>query len=216
MEIKEVIITRRSIRQYSPKKVVKNDILAILEVAMWSPSACNRQAHKVIYIENQQTKKKLVELGGASFLKNAPVVLLFLYDDTGDNIEYRDDLQSSSALIENLLLLSHAKGFGACWVCHLPSKKNLRKLFNIPKSIIPVAAVAIGYPTQKPMVVARKHKVEEIFFKENLPSGMTVPDRNFTLFMRRTFRKCYYFLPISAQKLMNPLVDKLFVNKFNN
>lgn len=216
MDIEETIITRRSIRKYSPKKVVKNDILAILEIAMWSPSACNRQAHKVIYIEDQQTKKKLADMGGAPFLKNAPVVLLFLYDDTGDNIEYRDDLQSSSALTENFLLLAHAKGFGACWVCHLPSKKNLRKLFNIPRSIIPVAAVAIGYPARKPSVVTRKHKVEEIFFKESLPSGMIVPDRNFTLFMRRTFRKCYYFLPISVQRLINPLVDKLFVKKFNN
>ena len=167
MDIEEVILTRRSIRKYTTQKVKKEDILSILELSVWSPSACNRQAHKVICIEKEETKKKLVDNGGAPFLKNVPMVLLFLYDDTSDNVAYRDDIQSSSAMIENFLLLAHSRGFGTCWVCHLPSKRKLRKIFNIPRGITPIAAVSIGYSGRNPFIVKRKYKIEEIFLKKN-------------------------------------------------
>lgn len=216
MDIEEVILTRRSIRKYTTQKVKKEDILSILELSMWSPSACNRQAHKVIYIEKEETKKKLVDNGGAPFLKNVPAVLLFLYDDIGDNIAYRDDIQSSSAMIENFLLLTNSRGFGACWICHLPSKRKLRKIFNIPRGITPIAAVSIGYLGRKPSIVKRKHKVEEIFFEEKLASGLKVPERNFTFFVKRYFRKFYYKLPVFIQRRINPYVDKIFVKKFEN
>ena len=170
MDIKDAITNRRSVRRYAIKKVNKKDILEMLEIAMWSPSACNRQAHKVIYIENDQIKKKLVDYGATPFVKDVPVLLLFLYDDIGDNITYRDDIQSSSAFIENFLLLATEKGFGACWICQLPSKRRLRKIFNVPKGIAPIAAVSIGYSVKKPFVVPRKYKLEEIFFNERFIS----------------------------------------------
>jgi nitroreductase len=216
MDIEAAIRERRSIRKYSQEKVKKEDVLSILELAMWAPSACNRQAHRVIYIEKNETKKKLVDNGGAPFLKNVPAVLLFLYDDTGDNVAYRDDIQSSSALIENFLLLAHSKGLGATWVCQLPSKRTLRSIFNIPRGITPVAAVSIGYPDGKPSIVKRKHKVEEIFFEEKLAPGIEVPERNLSLFLKRSLRRLYYMLPAFIKRKVNPYVDNFFVKKFEN
>ena len=216
MDTEEAIISRRSIRRYTPKKVNKEDILGILEVAMWAPSACNHQAHKVIYIEKDETKEKLVALGAAHFIKNAPAVLLFLYENIGDNIAYSDDIQSTSAFIENFLLLAHAKGFGACWICHLPSKRKLRRMFNIPRSINPIAAVTIGYPKRAPIIVPRKYKVSDIFFEDRLPTGIKVPDRNLVLLIKRILRKIYYFLPTALKKKLNPHVDNRFIKKFEN
>ena len=216
MDIKEAIKNRRSIRRYLPKKVKKEDIFEILKIAMWSPSACNRQAHRVIYIEKLETKKKLVDLGAAPFLINAPCVLLFLYENISDNIAYRDDIQSSSAFIENFLLLAFEKGLGSCWICQLPSKRKLRAIFNIPKGITPVAAISIGYPFKKPVPVPRKRNVEEIFFDEILPYGIRVTDRNLNLLFKRIFRAYYYLLPVFIKKIINPYVDKYFVKKFKN
>ena len=216
MDIEEAIVSRRSIRRYASKKINKEDILKILEVALWAPSACNRQAHKVIYIENKKTKQELVDLGAAAFIKNASAVLLFLYDDIGDNTGYRDDIQSSSALIENFLLLCHAKGYGACWTCHLPSKNKLRKIFGIPRGINPIAAVSIGYKVRQPIVVQRKQRVEQIFFEERLPTRIKVHDRNLALFVKRILRKAYYLLPGPILKKLYPYVDNFFVRKFDN
>jgi nitroreductase len=216
MDIKEAIKSRRSIRRYLPKKVEKKDILGIMEIAMWSPSACNRQAHRVIYIENDLTKRKLVDCGAAPFIKDVPALLLFLYDNIGDNIAYRDDIQSSSAFIENFLLLAFEKGISACWVCQLPSKRKIRKLFNIPRGISPIAAVSIGYSDKKPVIVPRKHKLEEIFYDEKLPNGIKVSGINSNLYIKRVLRICYYLLPVFIQKSINSFIDKHFVKKFKN
>ncbi|KPA09287.1 NADH dehydrogenase [Candidatus Magnetomorum sp. HK-1] len=217
MDIENIIKNRRSVRKYrTSQSVKKEDIIEILELAMHSPSACNRQAHKVIYIQKKEMLEKLVEQGAALFLKKASAVLLFLYDDIGDNIEYKDDIQSSSALIQNFLLLAHSKGLGACWVCHLPPKRRLRSIFNIPKGITPVAAVSIGYPEKIPAVVPRKHKITDIFFEENLPQGIKVNERDLKLFVKRILRKIYYILPVFISKWLITLTDKHFVKKFKN
>jgi len=217
MDIENIIKNRRSVRKYKTSdSIKKEDVINILELAMHSPSACNRQAHKVIYIQKKEMIEKLVEQGAAMFLKNASAVLLFLYDDIGDNIEYKDDIQSSSAFIQNFLLLAHSKGLGACWVCHLPPKRRLRSMFNIPKGITPIAAVSIGYPEKAPAAVSRKYRITDIFFEENLPQGIKINERNFKLFFKRILRKIYYILPVFISKGLVSLKDKYFVKKFEN
>jgi len=217
MDIEKIIISRRSIRKYKAKKVNKDDILSMLNIAIWAPSACNRQAHKIIYIDSDQTKQKLVDLGAAPFIKNAPVILLFLYDNTGDNITYRDDIQSSSALIQNFLIVASANGFGTCWISHLPPPKELRKLFNIPKNINPIAAVSVGYSYHdRSAQVPRRHPVNSIIFDGRMSSEIKLQDYNFLLLIKRFCRKIFYFLPPIIRKRLNPFIDKYFVKKFDN
>lgn len=216
MTIEDVIKNRRSIRKYASKKVHKKDVLEMLDIALWAPSACNRQAHKVIFIEDKKILRELVYLGSAPFLKNAPAVLLFLYDDIGDNIAYYDDIQSSSALIENFLLVASSRGFGACWVCHLPPKRTLRKLFNIPAGVNPIAAVSIGYIEKQPSVVPRKFFAKDIFFEGELPLGIYIPEKNLKLLIKRILRIIFYLFPPSIRYRVSSYVDKKFVKKFKN
>ncbi len=59
-------------------------------------------------------------------------------------------MQSLGAAIQNLLLMVHAKGLGACWFS-APSfcKQTVRKALKIPKNIEPQALIAVGYPAEK-------------------------------------------------------------------
>ena len=62
-------------------------------------------------------------------------------------------LQDCSAAIENLLLAAHATGLGACWVGIHPVEKAVRavkELLELPAPIIPIAAIALGYPGEEP------------------------------------------------------------------
>ncbi|HWH68832.1 MAG TPA: nitroreductase family protein, partial [Candidatus Sulfotelmatobacter sp.] len=62
-------------------------------------------------------------------------------------------LQDCSASIQNLLLGAHALGLGACWVGVHPSEeaiRQLRTLFALPASVLPIAAIALGYPGEQP------------------------------------------------------------------
>ena len=54
---------------------------------------------------------------------------------------------------ENLLLACHAKGLGACFCGAAPMLMvvdNLRRKFNMPETMLPIAIVTIGYPEEEP------------------------------------------------------------------
>ncbi len=61
-------------------------------------------------------------------------------------------LQDCSAAIENLLLAVHMLGLGAVWLGVHPREermKYMKKLFSLPKNIIPISCIAVGYPDEK-------------------------------------------------------------------
>ena len=215
MELISAILDRRSIRQYGEAILEKDKILELLDKAQWAPSACNRQGHKIIYITGTETKQRLVDLGAAPFLLTAPAVLVFLYEKTSDNIEYRDDIQSASALIQNFLLLAHEAKLAACWICHLPTKRALKELLNIPKGLEPIAAVTLGYGKQADLIarVPRKHAIRDVFFQECVPVEVKIQRPRY-LRLKSFIRKVYLRLPLSIKKLVNPIVHKYFVKKF--
>ena len=60
MDITSLIKSRRSVRQYKPKKVPKRLVRKILDSARWAPSLYNMQPWKFIIPEGRM-RKKLVE-----------------------------------------------------------------------------------------------------------------------------------------------------------
>jgi nitroreductase len=61
-------------------------------------------------------------------------------------------VQDCSAATQNILLSAHALGLGAVWLGVYPREERtegLKKLFYIPKHIIPVSLISCGYPAEK-------------------------------------------------------------------
>lgn len=211
MDINEAITGRRSIRKYLANKRIEEDkLLDIIEAGNNAPSHCNTQAWKFIIIKDKKLKKRLVEMDAASFIMDSPLVIAVLYDNRTDNLEYMDYVQSAAACIQNMLLKAHSLGVGGCWVCHLPQKKQMRKLFKIPSYYDPIAILTLGYPAVKKPLIKRKKKVEELvcynyfgFSKENDKIGLT---------LKRTARKIYYKLPF--KKYIRKKVNNIFEKKF--
>lgn len=214
MELKEAIYTRRSVRVFQDKPVSKEIIEELIDAAQQAPSACDRQAWKFIIINDPEVRKKLFEAGSGGAIKNAPIIILVLYNNQTDNLEHWDHVQSAAAAIQNLLLTAHDKGLGACWICHLPTKAQIRNLFQIPHNYDPIAAVVLGYPAQKPLPRPRLHKASELIsynkfdFKEEIPSKI-----NPQLTLKRALRKAYYLLP--GRKLLKKKVDDSFEKRFS-
>ncbi len=97
---------------------------------------------------------------------SAPVIILAcatmegMYmqpDPERQKVERDLAMQSLGAAMQNLLLMAHAKGLGACWFC-APSfcKATVREALKIPDEFEPQAIVAIGYPDEKPIAPNRK------------------------------------------------------------
>ncbi len=214
MSLEQIIKTRRSVRNFSNKKVEKEKLEKIIEAGTWAPSHCNTQGWKFIVIDDPKIKNKIFDNGGSYVIKNAPCGILVLYDKSQtDNLEFRDYIQSSSAAIQNMLLTAHDLELGACWICHLPSKKDLKKIVGIKSPYTPIAYIALGHSNQLVVEIPRKNKLEDVYSFNNFPW----PEKKtpIKIHLKRFLRKIYYKLPNFIKKIILPLVDK-FVKKFKN
>jgi nitroreductase len=215
-EIRELLMNRRSIRQFSPIKPKFSLIQEILDVARWAPSHCNTQDALFIIIDDEKIKEKIVEMGGSIIIKAAPIGILVLYCNKSDNLEYLDYIQSGAAIIQSVLLYSHACGLGSCWVAHLPKKTDLKKLFNIHQNYDPIAYIIMGYPKKEPLPVKRKKEILEIISYNEFNFSNVTAHKTGKHTIKTYFRQMYYKLPTPIKKIINPLIDRHFVKKFEN
>ncbi|MDD4294675.1 MAG: nitroreductase family protein [Candidatus Omnitrophica bacterium] len=213
MDIKNAIYGRRSVRKYT-SRIVSEDILnELVDVARWAPSNCNTQKTRVVLVKDQKIKQAIIDNGGAEIINSSPQGLMFFYDVSSDNIEYKDWIQSAAASIENVCLYAYSLGLGTCWVCHLPAKNSLRKIFSLPDNYDPIAYLLVGYPDGDPDPVPRKYDIADVWINgERQAHGNIGIKRH----LRSCLRKVYYFLPVSFKRLINRHIDKQFVKKFKN
>lgn len=214
MELEQAIKTRRSIRRFSERPLEAGILEKIIDAARHAPSHCNSQGWKFIFIDDSKIKEKIFFAGGSYAIKNAPYGILVLYNTAlSDNPEYRDWLQSGAAAIENMLLTMHDLGLGGSWICHLPNKRTLRKIFNIPKNYSPVAYVIFGYPKESPRPVPRRYSIKEILATNKfIWPAEKIPLK---IYLKRGLKKIYFILPAWLKKIIMPLTDRL-VKKFDN
>jgi len=52
--------------------------------------------------------------------------------------------------IEHVVLTATALGLGSCWVGALGGEGEINALFNLPKNIVVVAVLPVGYPAVTP------------------------------------------------------------------
>lgn len=156
MQIEEAIYNRRSIRQFKPDLVEQYKIKKIIEAGIHAPSATNKQAWKFIVVDKTEIKNEICKMNGSvvrvgsDIIGNAPNGILVLYrNDVSKNYSmYKDTIQSAAAAIENMLLMAHSLGLGACWICKLPLPQKMRQLFSIPKTYDIIAYIVLGYPQE--------------------------------------------------------------------
>ncbi len=78
-------------------------------------------------------------------------------DESRQKTERDLAMQSLGAAVQNMLLVAHVNGLGACWFCApLFCKEAVRKVLMIPNDVEPQALIALGYPAEKPKVPPRK------------------------------------------------------------
>lgn len=102
----------------------------------------------------ESTLEYMATLGGA------PVVVLafLLKPEYNESHKANPAVQSVAAAIENLLLLAWDKGIGSCWMT-APFSMGVDAVLEetyAPEHGHFVAAVALGYPAQKPKMPRRK------------------------------------------------------------
>ncbi|MFA5947402.1 MAG: nitroreductase family protein [Candidatus Gracilibacteria bacterium] len=154
METLEAIKKRRSIRKFKNKEIPEDIIKKILMAGMQAPSAGGAKTWHFIVVKDQNLKDQIPEFSPfAEMIKKAPLGILVCSDL---NLEKYKGFwqQDCAAAIQNMLLSATDLGLGAVWTGVYPMEgrpEGYKKLLNIPKNVMPVGFVVIGYPAEEPV-----------------------------------------------------------------
>ncbi len=150
----QAIFARRSVRTYRPGEDVPASLIQdLLEAAMAAPSACAKDPWEFVIVQNPQTLTAIAEgLPNGKMLADAPLGIVV----GGDMRRAHDGqlsylLQDCSAAVENILLAASVLGLGACWLGVHPREErmaHIAELLGLPETVLPVAVIAVGWPTE--------------------------------------------------------------------
>jgi nitroreductase len=148
------IFGRRSIRKYLAAPVSDEMVADLLAAAMAAPSACTKDPWRFVVVRNRISLEAIAAaLPNGKMLARAAVGIVVCGDLGAAHAgELSYLLQDCSAAIENLLLAAHALGLGACWLGVHPRQPRilaLTKILRLPDKILPVSAIAIGWPAEE-------------------------------------------------------------------
>ena len=154
MELKEVLLKRRSVRKFTEEPVSKEHIDELLHAAMSGPSACNKKPWEFYVVTNENI---LNELKSASrFTKISAKLAIVVCGNLKKALPLKFAnywIQDCSAATENILLRATDLGLGAVWCGAHPqegAEYKIRELLGIDKKEVPLNLIFIGHPAEEP------------------------------------------------------------------
>jgi nitroreductase len=161
----QTIRNRRSTRAFKPEQINEEELNAIIEAAIYAPSATNKQPWHFTVVQNKEMLEKLnesfKELAKKSdndYVKrvgdnekfhvfyNAPTVILV----SGDEQNHYAAVDCATA-VENMLIAATSLDIGSCWIGFIAyllnseNGKEFMKELGIPEGYKQLHAVALGY-----------------------------------------------------------------------
>ncbi len=164
MSLKDLVKIRYSVRKYEDKKVEKETLEKILEVARNAPSAVNYQPWHFVVLTEDDIKEQICETYPVSWMKRAPVIIVACGDHSKswkrDDGKDHCDIDVSIA-IDHLTLAAVEEGLGTCWVCAFDSKK-VSEILDLSSDLEPIALIPMGYPLDKDVRDKKRKSLDEI------------------------------------------------------
>jgi nitroreductase len=164
-DIFRVMATRRSTRNFDTSKPVEEwKVEKILAAADTAPTAGNFQGFEVIYVKNNEIKKRLVEAANNQPYVNAPVVLVFCIDPSRVKIKFPPEILSKFSLQDATLAAGYAQlaasalGLSSIWIGMIDEEK-VKEI--IQTELRPSSILCIGYPQKKRLPKSRR-KLKEL------------------------------------------------------
>ncbi len=139
------LVSRRSIRKYSPEPVPEVLLARVFELCRYSPTARNMQGHYYLVIRNRQILEEIVaERGPAG---NPILAAPYTIAVCARGELSRRVIQDACIAATYLLLAAHAFNLGTCWVTDM-DKDSVKKLLNVPTADYIACLTPIGFPAE--------------------------------------------------------------------
>lgn len=171
-EISGILHNRRTIRKYLSEQVDEKLLNELLEMACRASTTGNMQVYSIVINRTIEKKRELAPLHfNQKMITEAPVVLTFCADFNRFNRwcllrnaqpGYDNFLSFVTAAIDALLvaqtfcIAAEAKGLGICYIGTTTYNANkIIEVLNLPKGVVPVTTVTLGWPAEKPEQIDR-------------------------------------------------------------
>lgn len=164
----KTLLNHRSYRQYIDKKVNDQDLDMILEAAQAAPSWIHGQQVSIIAVKDDHRKRKLAELcGNQEHINQAPIFLVFCADFyraklaselEGNSFEIIDDIDSVivgatdvGIALANAIAAAESLGLNIVPIGGIRRNPlEVIELLEMPKYVIPISGLCIGYGAKDP------------------------------------------------------------------
>jgi nitroreductase len=158
MDALDAIISRRSIRKYTPDPVPDDLVQKILGAAMNAPSAGNQQSWQFIVVNERKSLDAIAEILPHGKMLNQAACAIVVCGDLSHEKHKGYWVQDCSAATQNMLLAAHALGLGAVWLGVYPREermKGIAEFLKVPEQVVPFCVVSVGWPAEKVEQVKR-------------------------------------------------------------
>ncbi len=170
--INNLFLSRKTIRKYSDKPVGNTLLDDLLVKGCRASTTGNMQVYSIIITRDQEMKKNLAPLHfNQKMITEAPVVLTFCADfnrfcrwcrQRKAEPGYDNFLSFFTAAIDALLvaqtlcIAAEAEGLGICYLGTTTyMAKGIIDILKLPKGVVPVTTVTLGWPGETPEQVDR-------------------------------------------------------------
>ncbi|UCH03069.1 MAG: nitroreductase family protein [Candidatus Bathyarchaeota archaeon] len=160
MSLIDVIMSRRSVRSYSKKKISKKFLKKILEAGRQAPSASNVQPWHFIVLTDSEIKAKLSQGRWNTFVKDSAFTIVGCRY-IGDSYGRKWSTIDTTIALQNMVIAAWALGIGSCWIGDF-KQKEVKELLNIPDDWRVVSLISFGYPAELPDNSSKKPLTEII------------------------------------------------------
>lgn len=160
----DVLLNRRSVRQYTGEKIPAEKLEKILQAGLLSPSGRNRKPWEFVVVQETGTLMKLSHCrqGAAGMLENAGCAILVFADPEKTDVWTED----CSIAMSNMHLMADSLGLGSCWIqgrCRKAENEKsaeevCRKILAVPDQYVLEAILSVGIWKEHPPA----HTLEDI------------------------------------------------------
>lgn len=151
MNYEEMVKDRHSIRHFSDKELVLEDVLYAVELADYSPSACNRKGWTTYIITNRDRINEVLRYqnGNKGFGEEIKILALITYDLHFCNLD-RELFQAyidGGLYAMNLMNALHSEGIAVVPLSaslHKEQEEEVRRILNIDDSEVFILFLGMG------------------------------------------------------------------------
>jgi len=170
--ISDTLLKRRTIRKYTSEPIDDKLLNELLVIGCRTSTTGNMQVYSIIITTDTQVKNDLAPLHfNQKMITEAPAVLTFCADFNRFNKwcllrkaepGYDNFLSFITAAIDALLvaqtfcIAAESKGLGICYLGTTTyNAHKIIKVLKLPRGVVPITTVTLGWPSEKPEQVDR-------------------------------------------------------------